>query len=447
MPVALREEKESRLARAREWLLKAEPGTTEDVTFQLFGLAWTHADTNSRRSIARRLLSEQRADGGWGQLSGLPSDAYSTGEVLSALNESAGIEANSPAYQRGLQFLINSQASDGSWHVQSRLHPPAPVSPKYFEAGFPYKHDQFISMMATAWATTALLRGLPPVQPAEKMTKGESVGTENSKEPDWVMTCLTGTAGDLKKLLDAGMSPDAKCSGGTTALMLAARDREKVQLLLERGANPNLPGSTGITPLMVASRYRGNADVVRLLLNRGAVPNADKSVEVRYNASALFYAVMAGDAETVQVLLEAGARPADKMKILGRFSISPIFYAVFSSDPRLIDELIARGVDPNGLDDDRMSPLAWAVIGNNIGTVRALLARGAQVNTVDNFGMTPLLYAASIDFGDTTVMEQLIAAGADPAAKNRDGLTALDLAKQYHHKAHASILARRTPQR
>ena len=65
------------------------------------------------------------------------------------------------AYQRGLRFLLKTQEPDGSWRIKSRLHPPAPVSPPYFDAGFPYQHDQFISIMGTSWAVTAMLQALP----------------------------------------------------------------------------------------------------------------------------------------------------------------------------------------------------------------------------------------------------------------------------------------------
>jgi ankyrin repeat protein len=57
------------------------------------------------------------------------------------------------------------------------------------------------------------------------------------------------------------------------------------------------------------------------------------------------------------------------------------------------------------------------------------------------------MYAASIDYGDTAVMEQLIAAGADVGAKNKEGLTALELARNYNHSALASLLARKPPAR
>jgi ankyrin repeat protein len=93
------------------------------------------------------------------------------------------------------------------------------------------------------------------------------------------------------------------------------------------------------------------------------------------------------------------------------------------------------------VDGDRISVLEWAAIGNRLSVAKALLARGGEVNHVDNLGMTPLLYPASVDFGDTAMLEMLIAAGADLKPKNNQGLTALDLANNYHHRALANLLA------
>ncbi|HXI90440.1 MAG TPA: ankyrin repeat domain-containing protein [Blastocatellia bacterium] len=442
MPEQFKGEKESRLRRAREWLVSARPRTTEDRIFQLLGLRWTGADEKVVKDAARRLLSEQREDGGWSQLPALASDAYETGQVLSSLHDAAGIPTGDSAYQRGLRFLLKAQEADGSWHVSSRLHPPAPVSPPYFETGFPYQHDQFISTMATSWAAAALLHALP-LKAGDEPGRTTPLDIAPAEQPEWVQIALNGSAADLKKLLDAGMKPDSKTAEGTTALMFAARDIEKVKLLTERAADVNARAATGITALMVAARYRGNVETVRLLLKKGAKPNADKGVEVRNDATALFFAVMAGDVQTAGALLDAGARLADRMKVIGRFAQSPLMYGVFL-DPGMIEYLIGKGANPNEVDDDKISVLSWATIGNNASMVKSLLARGAQVNHLDNFGMTPLLYAASIDFGDTAVMEKLIAAGADVSAKNKGGLTALDLAKNYRHQAMANLLAGKT---
>jgi ankyrin repeat protein len=439
LPERLKDERETRMRRAREWLLKAQPRTTEDGAFQLLGLHWTGADVKACQKAARQLLAEQREDGGWSQLTGMVSDAYSTGEALFALRDGAGLAASDPAYQRGLRFLLKTQEADGSWHIKSRLHPPAPVSPPYFEAEFPYQHDQFISIMGSSWAAAALLQAMP----AQTGTAAKPRVLSNlapAAPAEWMAVSLTGSAADLKRLLDRGMPPDSKTAEGTTALMMAARDIEKVKLLVERGADVNARAATGITPLMAAAQYNGNVEVVRLLLKKGARPNADKPAAVRYDASALFYAVMARDVKMVEALVDAGASLNDRMKVIGRFSNSLLVYAASAGDTATVVYLISKGANLNEVDADGISILAWATISNRVDTVQALLARGAQVNTVDNYGMTPLLYAASINFGDTEVLEKLIVAGADLKAKNKQGLTAVDLAKTYHHTTMASLL-------
>lgn len=47
--------------------------------------------------------------------------------------------------------------------------------------------------------------------------------------------------------------------------------------------------------------------------------------------------------------------------------------------------------------------------------------------------MAPLLYAASADFGDSSMVETLLKMGANPAARTKDGFTAQDLARKYGH--------------
>src|SRR5262249_49925757 len=203
LPEQFVKERESRIQRARAWLLNAEPRTTEDLTFRLLGLQWTGADARVVKRAAQQLIAEQAGDGGWSQLRGMQSDAYSTGQALSALQESVGLPTDDPIYHRGLPFLLNTQEEDGSWHVSSRFHPPAPVSPPYFETGFPYKHDQFISAMGTSWAVSAILRAVP-ASSAQK-TGGRMLDIAPAEQPAWAQVALNGSADELKKLLDAGM--------------------------------------------------------------------------------------------------------------------------------------------------------------------------------------------------------------------------------------------------
>ena len=137
---------------ALSWLQSAQPNTTEDRVFRLLGLTWGGAPQRVRDAAVRELLSQQRADGGWAQLSSMTSDAYATGATLVALHE-AGIRASDAAYRRGAQFLLSTQLTDGSWFVPTRSHP----TQIYFESGFPHGASQFISAAATNWATRALI--------------------------------------------------------------------------------------------------------------------------------------------------------------------------------------------------------------------------------------------------------------------------------------------------
>ena len=72
------------------------------------------------------------------------------------------------------------------------------------------------------------------------------------------------------------------------------------------------------------------------------------------------------------------------------------------------------------------SPTGWEV-------ARLLIQRGADVNHVDQKGMTPLLYAASIDFGDSSMIDLLLKSGARRDARTKEGATALDLVRRYGH--------------
>lgn len=145
---------QSAIRRAGGWLAKARPHTIEDRVFKLLGLRWS--GVSARQAIMREgvrgLLAQQRADGGWAQLSSLASDAYATGQALVALRQAGGLRATDPAYKRGVAFLLRTQLEDGSWYVRSRAIPFQP----FFESGFPHGRDQWVSMAASNWATMAL---------------------------------------------------------------------------------------------------------------------------------------------------------------------------------------------------------------------------------------------------------------------------------------------------
>lgn len=144
-------EYKERVNRAAAWLASQAPISTEDRVMQLLGLHWANADARLRQTRTRELQALQRPDGGWAQTPHLASDAYATGQALYTLRE-MGVPAGSAALQRGADYLRRTQQDDGSWHVVNRAMKVQP----YFESGFPYAHDQWISHAGTAWAALGL---------------------------------------------------------------------------------------------------------------------------------------------------------------------------------------------------------------------------------------------------------------------------------------------------
>jgi len=153
---ARRAELDQRVDRARRWIAAITPVSIEDHNMQLLGLAWAGEDAARTNRLARAIISTQQPDGGWRQSEALSSDAYATGESLYALVTS-GVATTDPAYQRGLKFLLGTQAPDGSWRVSSR----SPKIQVYFNGGFPYAGNQWISAWATGWAALAVAQAVP----------------------------------------------------------------------------------------------------------------------------------------------------------------------------------------------------------------------------------------------------------------------------------------------
>jgi len=141
-----------RVDRARKWLRNAKADHTDAEAYQILGLAWAGESKRPIQSLAKALLTEQRADGGWAQLPTLKSDAYATGQAIYALCVGAGIPVNDPAIQRARKYLLATQLEDGTWHVRRRAFPFQPT----MRASFPHGRDGWISAAATSWAVMAL---------------------------------------------------------------------------------------------------------------------------------------------------------------------------------------------------------------------------------------------------------------------------------------------------
>jgi ankyrin repeat protein len=421
MPEELRVLADQSIARARHWMLENHPVSTEDAAFRLMGLVWAGAPPKEIQISQRDLLSMQLPDGGWSQLRHYGSDAYSTGEALYALSE-AGMPSTETVWKNGMLFLISNQAADGTWHVQSRMESPATVSPPYFQTGFPYGHDEFLSYAGSSWALMALLRSLPETPHEFGSSPGPPI------EAGWERTALFGSVAQLRALLDAGLSPDTSTKNGTSMLMMAAPDAGKVQLLLSRGANAKARSPAGIDALTIASAYRGTAASIQLLSKAGAEANPPENVHLR-NAP-LTLAAMTGDIDNVRMLLTAGAEPDSEA----------LSEAVTFGYPEVLKALVRAGADPAIAESSGINMLHWAAITNRPGLIPILASMGVSVNAQDHNGYSPLMYAVTLDFGETRAIQALLKAGADRKLANSEGRSAIEQALYLKHMDMLQVL-------
>ncbi|WP_395143781.1 prenyltransferase/squalene oxidase repeat-containing protein [Armatimonas sp.] len=163
-----------RFAQVRTWLLKTPAVDTEDRVFRLRALQTADAPEAELRKAAQELAQQQKPDGGWAQNNTMDTDVYATATALVVLNEAGGLATTDASYRKGLRYLLEKQLPDGSWHVVTRS---VPIQ-TYFESGYPHGKDQFISVSAAAWATTALARALPTTNRPQERGRNP-VGSES----------------------------------------------------------------------------------------------------------------------------------------------------------------------------------------------------------------------------------------------------------------------------
>ena len=433
------------VGRARRYLETHAPQSTEERAYQLIGLGWADAPRAERVKLAGELKAEQQSDGGWRAIRGRTSDVYSTAQSLVALHRAGDVPVTDPAWQRGLAYLLHAQAPDGTWRQKSRLFPPAPLSPPYFDAGYPGEHDQFLSLSAASWAVMALCDALPPVPRAlsnQRSSGPPLAGVEPADIAPWEEPLLFGSVADVKRLLDGGLNPNVSTrSGGVTALMAAAPDVEKMRLLIERGADVNAKSKVRFTALMVAAQYQGSDAAMNLLLDHGARAGlADGEEAPVFNANAFFIASYAGNAAILKRLAAAGASTNLPMLLIGTSRETPMLGAFKFGDMDVAKALLDLGAPVDFADGNGITMLGRTVLNNDLPMARMMIERGADVNHVDKLGMTPLLWASAIDFGDDEMIRLLLKAGASREARNKDGLTPAQLAEAHGNVELASAL-------
>lgn len=210
-------------------------------------------------------------------------------------------------------------------------------------------------------------------------------------------------------------------------LIAAARagDLPRVTELL--AADPsavNVRGWMGITPLIVATWYADSADIVRLLLDRGADPLA-----VRTNGDSALHWAASGPVAT---LLAEAAGPAG-LSTRYVFATTPLHVAAENGNADVVRAFVAAGADLAAIDDNGDMPLDLVT---DPAVAHVLVTAGAPLRTRQP--STPLHNAARLVSREPSwapVIESMLAHGADPLLRDRFGAVPADLAGDHPVRA------------
>jgi ankyrin repeat protein len=260
-------------------------------------------------------------------------------------------------------------------------------------------------------------------------------------------------------LLDAGADVNAKNGEGETAISEAVfhKDRRIMELLLSRGADVPQAG-----PRLLMNAARGDANVVKLLIAKGAKADA-------IGPSGLTALHWAANREIAEILLAHGAA-ADPKDEWGRTPLllacqredgAPVVAFLLEHDaditarepngrgaldmacdfgyPQTVGVLLSKHADPNTIDIDGRTPLhviaekpCFDDSHDDVKIAAMLIAAGADVNARTKLGWTPLHVAANE--GKRDIAEYLLDHGADIGALDHEQRTPLDLAKHPPHR-------------
>jgi ankyrin repeat protein len=236
---------------------------------------------------------------------------------------------------------------------------------------------------------------------------------------------LFGDSQSVERLLKDGADPNETGPLGTTPLMWAVPDLEKVRILLAHGANVNSKSETDRTALLVASSYPGTVSLLKLLLDH----DADLHAQDKAGATALSLAVRSADIDVVRFLVERGLDP-------NALTVGARRVAFARHDLPTTEYLMSKSL--SGIPDVLITAAAWQPT--------ALIARwldaGADVNASNPafYARTALLTAVTSEDGSPETVKLLLEHGANPNARTTEGESSLDWAIYKGDRAKIEIL-------
>ena len=209
-------------------------------------------------------------------------------------------------------------------------------------------------------------------------------------------------------------------------------DALAVLLRTGRGAGVNVGGllvnkdMTADTPLLTALALPRD-EMIAPLIDAGAFIETRREKD---GATALHLAAGRNNAAPALALLMAGADAT----LTNKEGQTPLHAAVEYGRVDVVQAMIDHGVDVDMPSRDGYTALHTAVIKKQLDSVKLLLAAGARVDAImpDMNGETALMAAARRGYDEIAV--ELLVAGADALAQNKNAQTAADLVNQQSNR-------------
>uniref|UniRef100_A0A7N8YN72 Poly [ADP-ribose] polymerase n=1 Tax=Mastacembelus armatus TaxID=205130 RepID=A0A7N8YN72_9TELE len=255
----------------------------------------------------------------------------------------------------------------------------------------------------------------------------ETIGFKHPHTQETVLHCASASPYPKRKqvcelLLRKGANVNAKTKDLLTPLHLASEKghNDVIKVLVKHEAKVNAMDHLGQTPLHRAA-HSGRLQTCRLLLTTVHIRVLIGNSEVDRQ---LLEASRTGDLETVKKLCTV--QNVNCRDVEGRQS-TPLHFAAGYNRLSVVQFLLHHGADVHAKDKGGLVPLHNACSYGHYEVAELLVLHGAVVNVADLWRFTPLHEAAAK--GKYDICKLLLQHGADPARKNRDGNTPLDLVK------------------
>ena len=241
---------------------------------------------------------------------------------------------------------------------------------------------------------------------------------------------------EVLQLTSVAWHLEKRDKSGKTLLMYAAENNQNpdiIEMLINYGADPdagtgvyhwdecngNYLVGNGLTPLMYAIKSNPNPDVIERLVKFGVNVNDPIYDTYGYGEIPLIYAAEnSANPDIIEILVKLGADLNARTIGYGHsdYEVPALHYASLEAAKMLIK----LGTDPDVRDIANGTALMEKARIGECEIVEMLLKAGADVNAQANGGMTPLMYAANAD-----IVDLLIKHGADFNMRDTEGLTAL----------------------